>query len=105
MSFKDHLAANLKTAALSLNTAWTHTAQNAGWPDSLHSQVSVNTSAGGVNFDYPSDIAEDVFDMEYGTVGKNPKAAMRALDQIGKKQIEKAIYKATSDEMSDSGLF
>jgi len=105
MSFKDHLAAHLKTAALSLNKAWTSTATNAGWPENLHSKVSIKTSDVGIQFDYSEEIADEVFDAEYGTLGKNPKAAMRAIDQIGAKEIKKAIYKAASDEMSDSGLF
>jgi len=105
MSFKNHLAENLKTATLSLNKVWTHTAKNAGWPDNLHSQVSLKTSENGLEFDYPADIANEVFDMEYGTVGKNPKAAMRAMDQIGKKEIKKIVYKSMSQELSDTGLF
>jgi len=105
MSFKDHLAANLKTATLSLNKVWTHTAKNAGWPDNLHSQVSLKPSDKGLEFDYPVDIADEVFDMEYGTVGKNPKAAMRAMDQLGKKAIKSAVYKSMSQELSDKGLF
>jgi hypothetical protein len=105
MSFKNHLEDNLKTASLSLNKAWTGTAQNAGWPDEMHSQVSVNASPSGVSFNYPDAISDEVFDTEYGSVGKKPKAAMRVLEQIGKKEIKKAVYKAFSQDLSDAGLF
>jgi hypothetical protein len=105
MSFKAILEANLKTAALSLNNVWTKTAQDAGWPDKLHSQVSVTSSGSGVGFDYPSEISNEVFDTEYGSVGNSPKAAMRAMDQVNKKEVKKAVYKSLSEDLSNKGLF
>jgi hypothetical protein len=105
VSFKAILEANLKTAALSLTNVWSKTAQDAGWPDDLHSQVSITSSGSGVGFNYPADIANEVFDTEHGSVGKSPKAAMRSMDQINKNEVKKAVYKSLSEDLSNKGLF
>lgn len=105
MSFKNHLKANLTSAASSINHVWGATAKAAGWPQDIHSQVSVQASDNGVKFEYPQEIANKVFDTEYGTVGQNPKAAMRQTSQLGSAEVKKAIYKSLSQDLSDTGLF
>lgn len=105
MSFKNHLQDNLKSAASSINHVWNATAKAAGWPQDVHSQVSVQASDNGVKFQYPQEMANTVFDTEYGTLGQKPKAAMRQTNQIGSKEVKKAIYKSLSQDLSDMGMF
>ena len=80
-------------------------ALNAGWPKSVVSQLRVKVSKNDVSVTWPSNIADIVDDLEYGTPDAQPKPVLRTFNSQHGKDIADSMAKDSLDFFFDSELF
>lgn len=93
---KNLLNQAISSAAADLNTSWSETAADHGWDAKSASSVSVKADNNGLDFDYSPDVAQKIFDNEYGYKNSSPKPAMRTLAANSTDRIDSAIYEVVS---------
>jgi hypothetical protein len=77
MNINDISTKALLQAAERLTPEFRQEALNAGWPAQIVMQMTVEEQEGDLYISYPPNIADQVDDLEYGTLSTPPNAIIR----------------------------
>lgn len=94
----------LKEVEPELADAWSSLTSKYGWDKQVANAVQVTTNKNGVSLKYEPDMAQKVFDHEYGYKDNAPKPAMRALENVSQTTISNAVYKGLSKYLKAAGV-
>jgi hypothetical protein len=99
-----YLVDALKEAEPELSNLWFSISDKFGWDKQASSLVKVTTSESGASLSYEPDMAQKVFDTEYGYKDSAPKPAMRELANVSQNTLSNAVYKGLSKYLKASGV-
>lgn len=94
----------LKDVEPELADLWFSVSNKFGWDKQISSMVQVTTNENGVSLKYEPDMAQKVFDAEYGYKETAPKPAIREMGHVSQDTISKAVYKGVSEYLKASGV-
>ena len=66
---------------------------NSGWPKEVTSQLSLVSTRDAIGIYIPANLAQQVEDLEYGTVGTPPSWVMRRIDELVDQVLEDEVQK------------
>jgi hypothetical protein len=101
--FTELLHKSLKKISPKLNDMWQDSAKSHGWNPDITKQTSVKVTSSGMHINYPSNLQQKVINEEFG-FKSSPKAAIRNFDSASMKTVERAVYEATSQFLTDKGI-
>jgi len=98
-STKDLIIQALKKTEPKLAALWESSAANFGWDKQSADMVNVKSDEQGVKLAYDPDMAQKIFDIEYGYKKDSPKPAMREFSSASKAHLDQAINEALGQQL------
>lgn len=98
-STKDLILQALKKTEPKLAALWESSADNFGWDKQSAAMVKAKANEQGVKLAYDPDMAQKIFDIEYGYKKDAPKPAMREFSAASKAHLDQAINEALGQQL------
>ncbi len=87
-----------------LTSALKEAALAAGWDSMLVAQLSVVADDTGLNIEYPLGIADQIEDLEYGTMDHPPASVFRTFLTKNEATVHNSVSESVIDNLFDSGV-
>lgn len=88
-----------------LTKSFTAFAKKQGWPDEVISQMQVVFDGKNINFEYPSELDDTVFNLEYGHINKLCQPAIRNWTASLGDAVTNYVAEKFINDLSEKGVF
>jgi len=72
-------------------------AEASGWPTEIASQLSLGYVEGSLVIQYPDELEDTVFGLEYGVIGQPPKSVLRSFSYRADAYVKEMLANETFD--------